>query len=146
MRVGRPVKALPQPHCDYCGERAQLARFGDDAYPFRDDYAPVWICTPCQAWIGVQPRSKHHTPLGRLADSALRDAKSRLHDALEPMAAAKARRDNMNLFEARAKALRWAATELGFEPVPHSLHALTLEQCEQALRYVEAWKAQRRGE
>lgn len=146
MRVGRPVKALPQPHCDYCGARAQLAQFGDEPYPYRDDYGAVWICTSCEAWIGVQPRSKHHAPLGRLADGALRDAKSRLHDALEPLAAAKARRDSMTVFEARAKAVRWVSTELGFDPVPHSLHALTLDQCTQALNYVDAWKAQRRAE
>ena len=29
MHVGRPVKALPQPLCDYCGAKALLARYGD---------------------------------------------------------------------------------------------------------------------
>jgi hypothetical protein len=53
VRVGRPVKALPEPHCDYCG---------------------------------VRPRSKHNVPLGRLAGAPLREAKSRLHDMLEPLA------------------------------------------------------------
>ncbi|GAB7526801.1 zinc-finger-containing protein [Paraburkholderia sp. 2C] len=143
MRVGRPVKALPQPHCDYCGARAQLAQFGDADYPYRDDHAAVWICTSCAAWIGVRPRSKHNVPLGRLADAPLREAKSRLHDRLEPLAEAKARRDKVSVFEARAKAVRWVAQELGFDPVPSSLHAFTLDQCEQALRYVEAWKAHR---
>jgi hypothetical protein len=143
VRVGRPVKALPQPHCDYCGARAQLAQFGDADYPYRDDHAAVWICTSCAAWIGVRPRSKHNVPLGRLADAPLREAKSRLHDMLEPLAEAKSRRDKVSVFEARAKAVRWVAQELGFDPVPSSLHAFTLDQCEQALRYVEAWKAHR---
>jgi hypothetical protein len=146
VRVGRPVKAVPQPLCDYCGARAQLARFGDADYPFRADHDAVWICTPCEAWIGVRPRSKHNTPLGRLADAPLREAKSRLHDALEPLAQAKARRDDASIFEARAKAVRWVASALGFDPLPPSLHAFTLDQCEQALRYVDTWKAQRRAD
>lgn len=145
MRVGKPVKALPQPLCDYCGAKAVLARAGDESYPFRDDHGPVWICTPCQAWIGIHARSTRHVPLGRLADAALRDAKSRLHDALEPLVAGKVRRDGVNAFEARAKAIRWVATELGFDPLPNSLHTLTLDQCEQALRFVDAFMAARRS-
>lgn len=144
MRVGKPVKALPQPVCDYCGARAALARAGDDAYPYRDDHGPVWICKTCQAWIGVHARSTRNVPLGRLADAALRDAKSRLHDVLEPLVAGKVRRDQVNAFEARAKAIRWVSTQLGFDPVPASLHAFTLDQCEEALRYVNAFAAARR--
>jgi hypothetical protein len=144
MRVGKPVKALPQPSCDYCGSRALLARYGDESYPYRGDQGPLWICTACQAWIGVYARSKHNLPLGRLADATLREAKSKLHDALEPLVAGKVRRDGVNAFEARAKAIRWVATELGFDPVPASIHAFTPEQCEQALRYVEAFVEARR--
>jgi len=145
MRVGRPVKALPQPLCDYCGARAALARHDDDAYPYREDHGPVWICTACEAWIGVHARSTRNVPLGRLANGALRDAKSRLHDALEPLVAAKVRRDGVNAFEARGKAVRWLADELGFELASPSIHLMTLEQCEQAIRHVEAFVAARRG-
>lgn len=145
MRVARPVKALPQPLCEYCGTRAELARYGEESYPYREDHGPLWICTTCQAWIATHARSRHNTPLGRLADAALRDAKSRLHDALEPLAEAKVRRDRVTIFEARAKAVRWVGAELGFEPLPPSLHTFTLDQCEQALRYVNAWKVHRRA-
>ncbi|MGF6638473.1 hypothetical protein OKW38_000541 [Paraburkholderia sp. MM5496-R1] len=145
MRVGKPVKALPQPSCDYCGNRALLARYGDESYPYRSDQGLRWICTSCQAWIGVYSRSKHNLRLGRLADATLREAKSKLHDALEPLVAGKLRRDGVNAFEARAKATRWVATELGFDSVPASIHAFTPEQCEQALRYVEAFIEARRA-
>lgn len=143
MRVGRPVKALPQPLCDYCGARAVLARHGDEAYPYREDHGPVWICAACDAWIGVHARSTRNVPLGRLANGALREAKSRLHDALEPLVAAKVRRDQVNPFEARAKAVRWLAGELGFELPSPSIHLLSLDQCEQAIRYVDAFMAAR---
>jgi hypothetical protein len=143
VRVARPVKTLPQPLCDYCGTRAELVRSGDASYPYREDHGPLWICTTCRAWIGVHARSRYNTPLGRLANAALREAKCRLHDAVEPLAEAKARRDSVTIFEARARAVRWVASELAFEPMPANLHAFTLDQCEQALRYVDAWKAHR---
>lgn len=145
MRVGRPIKALPQPLCDYCGARAALVKSGEASYPYREDHGALWVCAACQAWIGIHARSTRNVPLGRLADAALRDAKARLHSALEPLVAGKVRRDGVNAFEARAKAVRWVAGELGFEPVPGSIHNLSLEQCEQAIRYVEAFIAQRRA-
>ena len=145
MRVGRPVKALPQPLCDYCGARAVLARHGEHAYPYREDHGPMWVCTACEAWIGVHARSTRNVPLGRLANGALRDAKSRLHDALEPLVAAKMRRDGVNAFEARGKAIRWLADELRFEIASPSLHLLSLEQCEQAIAHIEAFVAARRS-
>lgn len=146
MRVGKPVKALPQPVCDYCDARALLARSGDEPYPYREDHGPLWICPACQAWIGVHSRSTRNVPLGRLADAALREAKSRLHDVLEPLVDGKVRRDRVNIFEARARAIRWVSTELGIDPLPGSIHALSLDQCEHALRYVEAFMAGRRAE
>ena len=144
MRVGRPIKALPQPLCDYCGAHATLVEYGEAAYPYRKDHGKLWLCTTCQAWIGVHSRSTRNIPLGRLADGALRDAKSRLHDTLEPLVAGKVRRDGVNPFEARTKAVRWIAGELGFEPVPGSIHNLSLDQCEHAIRHVEAFIAHRR--
>ncbi|MGI4984374.1 MAG: zinc-finger-containing protein [Janthinobacterium lividum] len=143
MRVGRPVAAPPQPLCDYCHARAVLARFGESAYPYRDDHGALWLCAPCGAWIGVRVRSTRHVPLGRLADAALREAKARLHAALEPLAQAKVRRDGVNPFEARAKALRWAAGEAGLEGATHSLHSLSLEDCERVIAQVEAFVAAR---
>ncbi|SEF12710.1 Protein of unknown function [Burkholderia sp. WP9] len=145
MRVGRPIKALPQPLCDFCGAHAALVKYGQASYPYREDHGALWVCTACQAWIGIHSRSTRNVPLGRLADGALRDAKGRLHGTLKPLVAGKVRRDRVNPFEARAKAIRWVAGELGFEPVPGSIHNLSLEQCEQAIRYVEAFIAQPRA-
>ena len=118
-------------------------KHGEAPYPYREDHGALWVCAACQAWIGIHSRSTRNVPLGRLADGVLRDAKSRLHDTLEPLVAGKVRRDCVNPFEARAKAIRWVAGELGFEPVPGSIHNLSLDQCEQAIRYVEAFIAHR---
>jgi hypothetical protein len=96
VRVGRPIKALPQPLCDYCGVHAALVKYAEAAYPYREDHGALWVCTTCEAWIGIHSRSTRNVPLGRFADGALRDAKSRLHDTLEPLIAGKVRRDRVN--------------------------------------------------
>ena len=93
----------------------------------------------------MHARSTRNVPLGRLANGALRDAKSRLHDALEPLVAAKVRRDGVNPFEARGKAVRGLADELGFELASPSLHLLSLEQCEQAIAHIDVFVAARRA-
>jgi hypothetical protein len=138
MRIGRPVKALPHPDCDYCGKPAALIRSGEDAYPYREDHGPLWLCAPCQAWIGIFPRSTRNVPLGRLADAQLRDLKAKLHAALEPLAQAKVRRDGCNIFEARAKGLKWLAQEIGATlPEKSSIHTLDADQCARSIAVIE---------
>ncbi|CAM3390205.1 MULTISPECIES: zinc-finger-containing protein [Cupriavidus] len=146
MRVGRPIPVLPQPVCDDCGAKANLARAGDETYPYLEDHGPVWICTACQAWIGVRARSKHNAPLGRLANAALRERKSQLHDALEPLVAAKMRRDGVNAFAARGKAMKWVIASLGMAVATPSIHALSLEQCEQAIQFIAEFQASRHSD
>ena len=145
MRVGKPVKPLPQPRCDYCGVPASLVRAGDEAYPYRDDHGPLWLCTSCQAWIGVFARSTRNVPLGRLANARLRDLKAKLHAALEPLVAAKVRRDGCNVFEARAKAMKWLADEIGTDAEKCSIHTLDADQCERALAVVDRFQHARRA-
>lgn len=145
MRVGRPIPALPQPMCDYCGKPAVLVRYGDTDYPYRADHGRVWICVSCAAWIGVYANSRRHVPLGRLANAELRQAKADLREALEPLVAAKMRRDGCNVFEARAKGLRWLGAALGIEPDACSLHALDLDQCRQARQRLDAFLADRQA-
>ncbi|MDR5776382.1 MULTISPECIES: zinc-finger-containing protein [unclassified Caballeronia] len=143
MRNGKPIKPLPHPDCDYCGNPAVLARAGDDAYPYRDDHGPLWLCRNCHAWIGVFPRSKRNVPLGRLADARLRELKARLHAALEPLVAAKVRRDGCNVFEARAKAMKWLAGEIGADVEKCSIHTLDADQCARAIAVVDEFQRAR---
>lgn len=144
MRVGRPVAPLPQPVCDYCGAKAVFVRSDEDGYPYRDDHGPLWVCTPCEAWIGIFPRSTRRVPLGRLANAELRDAKARLHAALEPMVQGKLRRDGGNVFEARSKGYRWLAGELNIPEDQCTIHQLDADQCKAAVDVIERFAASRR--
>jgi len=143
MRIGKPVKPLPHPDCDYCGNPAVLARACDDAYPYRDDHGPLCLCQNCQAWIGVFPRSTRNVPLGRLADARLRELNAKLHAALEPLVSAKVRRDGCNVLEARAKAMKWLAGEIGADAEKYSIHTLDAEQCERAIAVVDQFQRAR---
>ncbi len=143
MRVARPVKPLPQPHCEYCGASAVLVRLCDVSYPYRDDHGPLWLCEPCQAWIGIYARSKRHVPMGRLANAELREWKIKLHAALEPMAAAKARRDAISIFEARAKGYRWLARALQIDEKACNIDQLSADQCRAAVHVIEQFENSR---
>lgn len=71
--------------CDYCGNPSSLVS-GKEIYPHRQDLSSLqfWLCAPCKAWVGCHKRSKA-VPLGRLANSQLRVAKSRAHAAFDPI-------------------------------------------------------------
>jgi hypothetical protein len=143
MRVARPVQPLPHPQCDYCGTAAVLTRPGDEAYPYREDRGAIWVCQPCQAWIGIYSRSTRNVPLGRLANAELREWKAKLHAALEPMAAAKARRDGISIFEARAKGYRWLASALQIDEKACTIHQLDADQCRAAVEVIEKFEQER---
>lgn len=54
------------------------------------------------------------------------------------------RRDGVNAFEARGKAIKWLAASLGIALPTPSLHVLSREQCNAAQLYLEAFQAARR--
>lgn len=137
MRVGRPVKPLPQPHCDYCGIKAKLLRMGDAGYPYGDrDYGPMWTCVPCKAWVGCHANSKRHVPLGRLADAELRQWKANVHAAFDPLWKGKMRRDGCNQFEARNAGYKWLASELGIDVKACHVGMFDIEQCKRAIEII----------
>jgi len=76
-------------------------------------------------------------PLGRLANGELRELKVKLHAALEPMAAAKARRDAISIFEARAKGYQWLANALQIDEKACTIHKLDADQCRAAVGVIE---------
>jgi hypothetical protein len=70
------------PICPYCQQPAILLESSEEVYHGRD-YGPLWICRPCQSWVGVHKGT--HTPLGRLANAELRIAKMAAHAAFDPL-------------------------------------------------------------
>jgi hypothetical protein len=65
--------------CNYCSNQAILA---DSAEVYNGrSYGPIWVCHPCQAWVGCHKGTDK--PLGRLANAMLRRLKMRAHSAFD---------------------------------------------------------------
>ena len=99
-----------KPKCPYCAVDAKLVT-GADIYRFRPDLAELrfWKCAPCAAFVGCHKAGNGYgdgtRPLGRLANAALRRAKTQAHAVFDPLW--KTRRMT------RRTAYSWLAGELG---------------------------------
>jgi hypothetical protein len=76
-------------HCCGCGVPVS-ARLTDgrELYPHRPDLSavPFWRCDECGNWVGCHHRSRDRTrPLGTIPTPALRAARRRVHDAVDPL-------------------------------------------------------------
>jgi hypothetical protein len=108
MKAERAVMA---PICPYCNSAAELMRDSTPVYGM--DYGPVWICRPCNAWVGVHKDSPRFAALGRLANAELRKAKTAAHDAFDRLWQAKIQREGCSRKTARRAGYRWLAEQLG---------------------------------
>jgi hypothetical protein len=68
--------------CPYCEKPAVFQPSSAHVYHGRD-YGPIYECAPCSAWVGCHPGTD--TPLGRLANKELRQAKMAVHAAFDPI-------------------------------------------------------------
>ena len=69
--------------CPYCGDDAVLTDSAE-VYGGRS-YGMIWICRPCNAYVGTHKNSPDHEPLGRLADAELREWKKMAHAEFDPL-------------------------------------------------------------
>lgn len=61
--------------CPYCGERTVFVS-SSEVY-FGKDYGMIYLCRPCQAWVGTHKNSSR--ALGRIANAELRVYKQKAH-------------------------------------------------------------------
>lgn len=126
------------PECPYCpGLFADLVT-GLDIYPGRHDLAHkrFWRCPQCAARVGCHPAADSPrggigdgtVPLGRLANAELRNARTRAHDAFNP------------LFESgtmrRAQAYAWLARELNMTADECHLGNFDIADCNRVIEAV----------
>ncbi len=103
-------KTHPPPVCPYCDRKAVLV---DDGTVYARSYGSyVWLCKPCQAWVGVHRNSSSHVPLGRLANADLRRLKIKAHALFDSLWRAAMHHRGWSKSRARMLAYRWLATEL----------------------------------
>ena len=66
--------------CPYCGRRAA---FVDSKEIYGTSYGMIYLCRPCDAYVGVHKGT--YKPLGRLANAELRRFKRDAHAAFDPL-------------------------------------------------------------
>lgn len=119
-----------QPTCPYCDTPAKLVG-GEALYPHRQDlfHKKFWLCKPCEAYVGCHAAGKGYgdgtRPLGRLANSALRSAKSAVHEVFDSIW-----QDGLM---SRPQAYAWLAEAMHIPVAECHVGMFSLEQCHRAL-------------
>lgn len=127
--------------CPYCH---QPAIFTDSAEVYHGtSYGMVWICRPCNAYVGVHKAGTHrwengvlieHTgtePLGTLADAATRKARKQAHAMFDGLW----KHGHMN----RSAAYAWLQAVTGLpEETCHIAH-MNVDQCALVVKHCLNW-------
>lgn len=112
--------------CPYCGKAAKLV---DSAIIYRGvSYGMIWLCAPCEAYVGTHKNSKDHAPLGRLADRELREWKIQAHAAFDPLWREK------NAPMRRKDAYKQLAESMGIAPSDCHIGMFDVFQCKEVVR------------
>jgi hypothetical protein len=114
--------------CPYCNNEAWLVG-GNVIYPHRPDLfnKRFWLCAPCNAYVGCHPGTEK--PLGRLANSELRQAKQKAHIAFDALWK---RTTPLGTFD-RKGAYTWLARQLGIPRADCHIGQMDVEQCQRVV-------------
>lgn len=113
--------------CPYCNGNTV---FVDSKEVYGKSYGMIYLCRPCEAWVGVHKGTKN--ALGRLANSELRDAKKEAHFYFDKLWIEKIKRGTLRR-RARSKAYRWLSEELGTKPSETHIGWFDLEMCKKVV-------------
>lgn len=141
--------------CPYCGKDTVYHKTSDMVY--RQDYGPIWMCAPCQAWVGVHHAGRR--ALGRVANAELRFWKKMAHDAFDPLWKRKVqygiRKDaglsqgrNYKQFKnaCRNAAYAWLTKAMELPPEHAHIGMFTVEQCKKVIALCEPFLQPRKPE
>lgn len=114
--------------CDYCQGPTDLVS-GAVIYPYLPELSDrqFYYCQPCQAWVGCHQGST--SPMGRLANKELRQAKMRAHEAFDT-----AWRGRIS----RRHAYRWLAEQMGIDRRKAHVGMFDVEQCQRVVQLAPA--------
>lgn len=97
-------------NCRYCLKPAKLV---DSAVVYGGrSFGNIWLCEPCDAYVGVHKNSKEQLPLGRLANSELRGWRKKAHAVFDPMWKRKMEKEKCSQRQARTAGYKWLADQL----------------------------------
>lgn len=112
-------------YCDYCGRRAE---FVDSKVIYGKSYGMVYLCRPCDAYVGVHKGSD--VPLGRLANAELRYWKKAAHAAFDPLW-------QYGRFKRhRNAAYRWLSDQMQLPVEKTHIGMFDINQCKAAIQII----------
>ena len=120
MKQGQEV------YCPYCGSKAEYV---DSAEIYGKSYGMVYLCRPCDAYVGVHDGTD--TPLGRLANRDLRRWRNRAHAAFDPLWQQSRYRRRRN------DAYAWLAGKMGLTKEETHIAMFDVEQCKQVIQIMD---------
>lgn len=123
--------------CPYCGKEAILV---DSQEVYSVSYGMIWLCRPCNAYVGCHENSDTHKPKGRLANKELRQWRIKAHELFDPLWKKKMVRDGCSKSVARKAGYKWLAGELGIPPSECHISWLSLEMCKRAVEICQNLK------
>lgn len=113
-------------YCPYCGRRAE---FVDSAEVYHGrSYGMIYLCRPCDAYVGCHEYGDGDVPKGRLANAELRRWKIAAHNAFDPlwMRGPFKRRRNA--------AYAWLAEQMGLPKEETHIGMFDVAQCKQVIQ------------
>lgn len=113
-------------YCPYCGKRAE---FVDSAEVYHGrSYGMIYLCRPCDAYVGCHEYGDGDVPKGRLANAELRRWKIAAHNAFDPlwMRGPFKRRRNA--------AYAWLAEQMGLPKEETHIGMFDVAQCKQVIQ------------
>lgn len=112
--------------CPYCKGKAELI---DSAEVYGTSYGLIWICRPCEAWVGTHKTSPVNAPLGRLANKELRKWKQAAHACFDPLWKTKKMTRN--------QAYKWLAEKLNIHHRCCHIGYFDVDQCKAVVAIME---------
>lgn len=98
---------MTNPTCPYCIQKAQLL---DSKYIYGESYGMIWICKPCDAYVGTHKDT--NKPWGSLANAKLRYFRRLAHKYFDSLWERKIAQDKCSKKEARLAGYKWLALQL----------------------------------
>jgi len=118
--------------CPYCLEPTQYI---DSKYVYSRSYGMIYICKPCNAWVGVHKGT--NKALGRLANEELREAKKEAHKYFDQIAKTGLINKIWPVYQPnisnRSKAYMWLSNQMNIPPSECHIGMMGVDQCQQVV-------------
>lgn len=110
--------------CAYCGKPTEYIDSGE---VYRKSYGMIYICRPCEAWVGVHKGTDK--ALGRVANDELRFAKKEAHYWFDPIWMERVNQ-GISKQEARNEAYEWLSCAMKLPRDICHIGMFDVSQCE----------------